>query len=102
MLKKQYLYGQRQNSLTCFCLDCNDLFPFQNLENEDLLYIFSELKIPSDFENMYLKCSKYNNVDFTLLQPSDNLRDFAVEINPDNNIYLNTETDFICLHRANE
>ena len=40
---------------------------------------------------MYLKCYKYNNVDF--LQPSDNLRDFDVEINPDNNIYSNAETD---------
>ena len=97
-VKKQYLYGQRQDSLTCFCLDCNELFPFHNLENEALLYIFSELSRPSDFENMYLKCYKYNNVDF--LQPSDNLRDFDVEINPDNNIYLNAETD--CLYVSTE
>ena len=55
------------------------------------IIFFSELNIPSDFENMYLKCYKYHNVDF--LQPSDNLRDFDVEINPDNNIYLNAETD---------
>ena len=46
--KKQYLYDQMQDSLTCFCLDCKELFPFHNLENEELLYIFSELNIPSD------------------------------------------------------
>ena len=43
-LRKQYLYGQRQDSLTCFCLDCNKLFPFHNLENEELLYIFFRAK----------------------------------------------------------
>ena len=45
----------------------------------------------SDLDSLYLKCYTFNNVDF--LQPNDKTSEFDVEFNPDNIIYLNTETD---------
>ena len=55
-------------------------------------YVFSELNRLSDLDPLYRKCHNYNNVDF--LQPNDKSSDFDVKFNPDNNIYLNTETDY--------
>ena len=45
-VKKQFLYGQTQDSLTCFRLYCKELFPFYNLENK--------INILSALKNMYL------------------------------------------------
>ena len=64
------------------------LFPFYNLDNEELSYVFSELNRLSDLNPLYRKCHNYNNVDF--LQPNEKISDFDVEFNPDINIYLNT------------
>ena len=90
-IKKKYLSCSREEIITEYCCDCKKLFPFYNLDNEELSYVFLELNRLSDLDPLYRKCYKYNNVDF--LQPNEKSSDFDVEFNPDNNIYLNTETD---------
>ena len=90
-IKKKYLSCSREEIITEYCCDCKNLFPFYNLDNEELSYVFSELNRLSDLNPLYRKCHNYNNVDF--LQPNEKSSDFDVEFNPDNNIYLNTETD---------
>ena len=91
--EKNYMTHLKSNNITWHCKNCISMFPFCSIDNTELAYIFTDLVDLNGFSNleeMYIKCSVLNDIDFQ--QPSTNNTEFDMDIIPDNLFYKNLTT----------